>query len=54
MTSNILAGVYRANVTPPVGGPIAGGFDETLSDEIADELFANALVLADVSTACTS
>lgn len=41
----IYAGVAKVDITPPVGGRLAGHFYETLSTGVRDPLFAKALLL---------
>ena len=45
--TQLLAGAYRCNITPPIGMPIEGSFHLIRADEILDELYASALVLDD-------
>lgn len=45
--TTLLAGAYRANITPPLGISIEGSFTPVFADVILDELWANALVLDD-------
>jgi len=48
MASNkFCAGDYRTNITPPLGISMEGTFSERSAEDVAEELFANALVLAD-------
>ncbi len=44
------AGAATANITPPLGQPIVGGWSPTPADEVHDELHARALVLDDGKT----
>lgn len=44
-TGGIYAGLAKIDITPPVGGRLAGHFYETLSTGVTDPLWAKALVL---------
>ena len=41
------AGAYRTNITPPLGISMEGTFSDRSADDVAEQLFANALILAD-------
>lgn len=47
MKSKVTAGVWKTNITPPVGIPTAGSFDDIRAQEIMDELYAGAIVIDD-------
>lgn len=44
-TEEVYAGVAKIDITPPVGGRLAGHFYESLSTGVSDPLWAKALVL---------
>lgn len=44
------AGAAKSNITPPLGEPIVGNWDEPPADYIHDEIFARCLVLDDGET----
>ncbi|HET8547547.1 MAG TPA: hypothetical protein VFL57_06080 [Bryobacteraceae bacterium] len=44
------AGAATSNITPPIGSPIVGGWNDPPSTHVHDELHARALVLDDGST----
>jgi hypothetical protein len=43
----LLAGAYRVAITPPLGAALEGSFDFRGAEQILDDLYVNALVLAD-------
>jgi neutral ceramidase len=45
--SNLLAGTFHTNITPPIGCSVVGGFSDVRARGILDDLYANALVLTD-------
>lgn len=47
MAGELRAGAATANITPPLGGLIVGGFSPLPSDDVHDELHVRALVLAE-------
>ncbi len=47
--TRLLAGAATANITPPLGELIVGGFDPLPADDVHDELHVRAIVLAEVS-----
>lgn len=42
-----MAGAYKSNITPKLGGPIIGGWNSPPADYIHDELFARSIVMDD-------
>jgi hypothetical protein len=46
----IRVGIAEADITPPIGFPMAGYYHERLADGVIDPLHAKAIVLADDST----
>ena len=47
MGTKLMAGTARVNITPPVGYHLPGSFEYRLSEAIADDLYANVLVMDD-------
>lgn len=47
MESNILAGTWRTNITPPLGVGSAGSPFEVRMEEILDDLYSNAIIIDD-------
>jgi Predicted membrane protein len=47
MAKEIMAGVWKTNVTPPVGISMEGSFFDIRAEKIVDELYASAVVIDD-------
>lgn len=50
MNKELLVGARRINITPPLGVSMTGGFCDCKALEIADELFASAVIIDDGNT----
>lgn len=53
LPQQLFAGAALANITPPLGGLIVGGFNPVPADDVHDELHVRALVLSSGNAAVT-
>lgn len=51
MSSQFRVGAACANITPPLGAHMQGSFSDRVADDVADELYAKAIVMTDGDTA---